>query len=233
MAFSLFQLASMVQNNVSGGTRGQQNFTYSVEQLQDEIALERAGMLRELESAGKPMPLDACAQSINALPLRIADFSVLPAGIAELAGLEDVVCRPVLGFTHPPLLSLGKPEAAVRYVGPIGRRAPWRTAWSVQQVEYDRHKRLRPTTPLVYFDQSSPGQGWVFGCPLAQRTISVSAVLANPLLAGHYPPNRFTEESDYPLPEYLAQVAVQKLTNKYISMYGRLNARPNDGTASV
>jgi len=121
----------------------------------------------------------------------------------------------------------------VRYVGPIARRTPWRLAWSQQQVEDDRHRRLRATTPLVYFDQSTPGQAWVFGCPTTQRTVSLTAVFADPLNVGHYAPHDFTEESEYPLPDSLARDVVQRLTNKYISMYGRLAVTKNDSTAQV
>lgn len=233
MAFSLFQLASMVQNNVSGGLHGQQNFTYSIEQLKDELTLERNGLLRDLERKGEKPPLAACAQPLNARPLTVADHTRLPGGVAELAGLEDVVRRPVLFFTFPSLLQMGDMSAVVRYVGPIGRRAPWRLAFKESDVEYDRFKRPRSSTPLVFFDPSTPGQAWVFGCPTAQRTVSLTAVFADPLQVGHYAPHDFTEESEYPMPDNLARDIVQRLTNKYISMYGRLNPRPNDGTARV
>lgn len=233
MALSLLQLASLVQNNVSGGLRGQQNHTYDLLQLQDEIAVERNGLLRDLERKGEALPLAACAQQVNALPLTVADYSRLPGGVAELAGLEDTVRRPVLFFTFPPLLTLSAMKDVVRYVGPIGRRAPWRLAWSPSEVEYDRHRRLRATTPLVFFDQSTPGQAWVFGCPTAQRTVSLTAVFDDPLKVGHYAPHDFTSESEYPMPDSLARDVVQRLTNKYISMYGRLSVTRNDGTAQV
>lgn len=233
MALSLFQLASLVQNNVSGGLHGEQNFTYSLEQLKDELTLERNGLLRDLERKGERPPLAACAQPINARPLTVADYTRIPGGVGELAGLEDLVRRPVLFFTFPPLLQMGDMNPVVRYVGPIARRAPWRLAWKEADVEYDRHKRLRSATPLVFFDPSTPGQAWVFGAPVAQRTVSLTAVFADPLLAGHYPPHDFTEDSEYPLPDNLARDIVQRLTNKYISMYGRLNAQPNTGTARL
>lgn len=233
MSLSLLQLASLVQNNVSGGLRGQQNFTYSLEQLQDELHLERNGLLRDLERKGERLPLDACAQALNALPLLVDDYGQLPAGIQELAGLEDLVRRPVLRFAHPPLLSLYCMDKVVRYVGPIGRRAPWRVAWTQQQLEYDRFQRVRHPAPLVYFDLSNPGVAWVFGCPVSQRTVSLTAVIDNPLRVGDYPPNTYTEESIYPMPDFMSRDVVQRLTNKYIAMYGRLSVRPNDGTAVI
>ena len=233
MALSLFQLVSLVQNNVSGGLHGQQNFTYSLEQLQDELALERNGLLRDLERKGEKLPLAACAQPLNALVLAAADYSGLPGGVAELAGLEDLVRRPVLSFTFPPLLQLGDMSPVVRYVGPIGRRTPWRLAWKEADVQYDAYKRPRSTVPLVFFDAATPGRAWVFGAPVAQRTVSLTAVFADPLLVGHYAPHDFTADSEYPLPDNLARDIVQRLTNKYISMYGRLSPQPNTGTARI
>ncbi|WP_216726090.1 hypothetical protein [Hymenobacter siberiensis] len=234
MSLSLFQLASMVQNNVSAGLHGQQNFTYDLEQLQDELRLERNSLLKDMESkGGEAPPYDACAQPLNALPLRPLDYAQVPAGVAELAGLEDVVRRPVLGFTFPSLVTLSQAHEAVRYVGPIARLKRWRVATKLAQVEYDRHQKLRKDTPLVYFDPSSPGQGWVFGCPVSQRTISMTGIFEDPLQVGYYPPNVFTTESPYAMTEPMARAVVQKLTNKYISQYGRLSVRPNDGTAQV
>lgn len=233
MALSLFQLASLVQNNVSGGLHGEQNFTYSLEQLKDELTLERNGALRDLERKGERPPLAACAQALNALSLAVADYSGLPGGVAELAGLEDLVRRPVLSFTFPPLLQLGDMAPVVRYVGPLGRHTPWRMAWKEADVLYDAYKRPRSVTPLVFFNASTPGQAWVFGAPVAQRTVSLTAVFADPLLVGHYPPHVFTDESEYPLPDNLARDIVQRLTNKYISMYGRLSPQPNTGTARI
>lgn len=233
MALSLFQLASLVQNNVSGGLHGEQNFTYSLEQLKDELTLERNGLLRDLEQKGLKPPLAACAQALNALPLSVADYTGLPAGIAELAGLEDVVRRPVLSFTFPPLLQLGDMSAVVRYVGPLGRRSPWRLAWKEADVLYDQFKRPRSATPLVFFDASAPGRAWVLGCPTAPRTVSLTAVFDDPIKVGHYPPHAFTEDSEYPMPDNLARDVVQRLTNKYISMYGRLIPNSNTGTARI
>ena len=156
MSFSLLQLASMVQNNVSGGLRGQQNFTYSIEQLQDELAMERNGLLRDMQLKGLRLPLDECAQTLSALPLQVRDYAQIPAGIAELAGLEDLVRRPVLHYQAPELVSLSERDQTLRYVGPVGRRSGWDVAWQPSQVEYRQYQRLALIKPLVYVggDQS-------------------------------------------------------------------------------
>lgn len=231
MSLSLFQLASMVQNNVSGGLRGQQNFTYSIEQLQDELMVERNGLLSDMQRKGLRLPLDECSQRLDALELTVQDYTQLPAGIASLAGLEDLVRRPILHYTAPELVSLTDRDQTLRYVGPISRRSSWDVAWKPSQVEFRKHRRLQSTTPLVYV--SGPDR-WVFGCPVSQRTVSESGVYSDPRLVGYYPGGHgFTEESSYPMPDFMARDIVQKLTNKYISMYGRLAVRPNDGTAQV
>jgi len=230
MSLSLLQLASMVENNVSGGLRGQQNFTYSLDQLMDELTLERNGLLKDMQFKGQQLPLDECSQHLSALPLTVQDYAQIPADIAELAGLEDLVRRPVLHYRAPELISLTDRDRTLRYVGPVRRGSSWDVVWKPSQLEFRKHRRLQSTTPLVFVQGLDR---WVFGCPISQRTVSETGVYSQPREVGEYPGHGFTEESPFPMPDFMARDVVQKLTNKYISIYGRLNVRPNDGTAQV
>lgn len=230
MGLSLLQLASLVQNNVSGGLRGQQNFTYSIEQLMDELTIERNGILWDMETKRMTLPLEECAQRLDGLVLQVVDYTQIPAGIAELAGVEDLVRRPVLHYSAPELISLADRDKTLRYVGPIGRRKRWNVAWKASQVEFSEHTRLKPVQPTVLVQGTDR---WVFGCPVGQRTISETGIYSQPREVGEYPGHGFGDESSFPMPDFMARDAVQKLTNKYISMYGRLAVQPNDGTAKV
>ena len=247
MVTSLSGLVSQVANLLSGGLRGQQNFTYSLEQIADQLVQVRGDLILTAEDKGTPYPLKSYSQVCPTIQLRPRDWLTLNATTqALLASLPVPASRTAWYYARiPRLLSLDK--IAIDYFGPAGKPEPWTVVEQLGAVAYDEFRRLPRRTPLVYVE----GQDlWVTGrdgrVPVLCKLIAGFADPRQPALMGlsdECHPFLVDAEVDltddtkrpsaWPVSEDLAERSVQRVLQTFYPTHGTRPVPVNDGTAAI
>lgn len=247
MVTSLSGLVSQVANHLSGGLRGQQNFTYSLEQIADQLVQVRGDLIRTAEGKGTPYPLKAYQQVCPSIQLRPRDWVTLnPTTQALLASLPVPASRTAWFYARiPRLLSLDK--TAIDYFGPAGRPEPWTVVEQLGALAYDQYRRLPRRTPLVYVE----GQDlWVTGrdgrVPVICKLIAGFADPRQPArmgLSDEFHPFTIgpdvdqTEDSAappaWPVSEDLAERSVNRVLQSFYPTHGTRPVPVHDGTAAI
>lgn len=231
MPKSLAALVSMVSNNVSGGLRGQANFTYSREQIADEIALTRNAILKEYALKGVRLSRQDLVQQVAHLRVELRDLTGEQGG-PVLAGLPLPDSR--TPYVRLPALSTLLGSDCIEYLGGVNLRSDLKRSWD-PVPGYAEFDLLTGRQPYVWLD----GQGgWLLNLKGSfsvqrYRVLTLRAVLEDPMSINEFEGNSLDWEDPYPMPDFIADQVVQKITNKYISMYGRLNPQPNNGVAAI
>lgn len=249
MVVSLSGLVGQIANHLSGGLRGQQNYTYSLQQLADEVVQVRGDLLRTGDTKGRPFPLKSYAQVCPTVQLRPRDW-VAQTDVAEalLANLPVPAGRAAWFYARiPRLLDLGGVSSSVLYFGPAGRPEKWTVIDNPNQLAYDQFRRLPRRTPLVYVEGNDL---WVtsrdgrhpalckliagFADPRQPAQLGLSQEY-HPVLIG--PDDDLTDPdqqpSPFPIPEDVAERIVQRVLQRFYPTHGTRPVPLTDGNAAV
>jgi hypothetical protein len=218
MPYTINQLASAIDNNVRTGLKGVTNYSYSMEQLEAEVVIERVRILAT--RAKQPVfRIDGFTQEINEVPVNIAPLAktkiTIPGAISRLH------------FRIPALVNVLQ-EDAIEYIGPVKREGMgWRVYFGADHVLH-KHRPATGKRPYIYIDpvvgEDGFVDGWLLNITGTVTQIAISAVFANPediLSFGLQ-----NEQDVYlPVPEDVAEEIIRRLSNKYLQYYRQYQAQ--------
>ena len=219
---TLTQIASAISNNVMSGLRATTNVVFSIEQLEGEIISTGPALILQLSGKMKFKP-DEFAQTTKVITL---DNNTLPAG---------AYANQYISVAHAtiPRISSTFENKSVIYAGPADM--------SLNMIKYfdnayTQHKYsfVIADRPYVYIDTSIKKDGimdiYFFNTGTLDKVI-VKAVFEDPLAI--YGGSLLAAELvEFPVPQFLQNMIIDTLTNKYIEYYRKLNQgyQPNTQT---
>jgi len=215
---SLNQIASAIHNHISSGLKGTGNEPYSIEQLADEVLVERAWILKQQEM-NKQLNKRNYIQSINCIPVDCSS-------IAQCCGLETYDKK--LHFKIPKPLSTLYDEPVV-YVGPVDRSVSFNIIRGSSWEPIIKYSRFNRSKTSVWFLPNRQ-DGFIFNPPTDDIAyISVDAIFDNPLDLGDYACCP-TDTDDIAIPEWMVSQIIDKITQRFANNYYKFNYKPNTQT---
>lgn len=159
------RLASAIFNDVYAGLKGyHHNMSMSVEQLEDEIVMERLQIIKEYILKNTLAKKDLLL-SLNCLPVDCKD-------------LEKCRCRdqgggtPTMHFEIPQLIT-DFDGIGIEFIGSTDRSVPFTVYTSMTQATRHKYRARRKLKPYVYID-TTPNENnmydcYVFNAPLLKQ----------------------------------------------------------------
>lgn len=215
------EMASAIRNHIKDGLSGAvANYSYSIEQLQEEIILMRNKLLMERSRQGK-VNLKQYYQTMPGVILEPADISASPV-------LKSF--KRALGFTIPRVLSTVNDDYEVILAYTLDNERSFKI---YRTTDYRDHKyRLKTKrAPFIYLDTSIDGQGMIKGWLMNTtsyetiRSITLQGVFTNPLdVPG------FGLDTEFPGTMESQNDIIAALTAQYVQYYRGMNIAPQPNT---
>ncbi|MCK5019134.1 MAG: hypothetical protein KAS32_18885 [Candidatus Peribacteraceae bacterium] len=222
---TLEQIASAIRNNVGNGLKEVGNFTYSIEQIKDEISNVRSQLILEGSKAGS---LNHAFFSQRRENLDLAPGLFPEEGFDESNNTVLTVMIPKLAMT--------KDDSSVLYIGPADMSLNLKVYYDFDHLKSHKYTRVLKNRPHAFIDsaQDSDGDVPVFifnNSPVPFKVITVRAIFDDPVRILEED-GIFSDDEEFPAPLAIQETIIDRLTIKYINYYKKLNHpnEPNDQT---
>lgn len=222
------KLASAIRNNVVSGLRGYHtNMSISMEQLEDEIVLERLQVLKEYSLKGI-LPVKDLYLSINCIPIDCKDIERCSCNFSE-----DCESTPTAHFEIPQLLN-DYGSSSIDYIGSTDRQFPFIYYTSSTAFRYRKYRKRGKNKPTVWIDTTPNENGmydcFVFNAPLLSN-VSITAIFKDLRQLDKF--QCCTELQDNNL-SFIDNEVIKRMTEKYVRYYRQLAMplKPNDQSYS-
>ncbi len=222
---TLDEMASAVRSNVGSGLKEVGNFTFSIEQIKDEISNMRSMIILQDSEKGI-LNKGYFAQKVENIELSVGTFP--EEGIIESN-------NPVM-VARIPKLAMTKDNSSVLYLGPPDMSLNIKSYYSLNNVKLHRYNRVIKHRPFSYIDLVHNDDGNIpvyisnIG-PAPFKYITLRAILDDPVKLlqsdGYY-----IDNEEFPAPLAVQALIIDQLTVKYLKYYKIYNKpnEPNDQT---
>ena len=222
---TLEEIASSIRNNIGNGLKEVSNFSYSLEQIKDEISNVRSQLILENSKAGV-LNHSYFSQRRENLSL---ENSVFPEeGYSES---NQNVLKVMI-----PKLAMTRDNSAVLYVGPSDMSLNLKIYYDYNHVKTHKYTRVLKNRPYAFIDLAQDSDGdvplFVFNnSPTPFRKVTVRALFDDPVRILEED-GIFADDEEFPAPLAVQELIIDRITSKYITYYKKLNHpnEPNDQT---
>ncbi len=210
------KLASAVRNDVVSGLRGyHSNPSMSMEQLEDEIVLERLQVMKEYSLKGI-LPTKDLYLSINCIPV-------------DCQSIDRCRCNEQIDCLEPPIAHFEVPQIvndygnlAIDYIGSTDRQLPFIFYTSSTGFRYHKYRKRGKNRPYVWIDTTPNANnmydGFIFKAPLLD-TLSITAIFKDPRQLDNY--GCCTDDDNL---SFIDNEVIKRLTQKKLQYYRQLAA---------
>ena len=213
------KLASAIFNDIISGLRGYaSNISMSLEQLEDEIILERLQIIKEYFLKGLVFKRDLML-SINCVDVDCEKLD--RCRCKEMTECDELVAH----FEIPQLIGdFG--EEGIDYIGSTDRRVPFIVYTSPITWRYHRFRRRGKKRPYVYIDitpnKNNMYDCFLFNAPLVKQ-VSVVGIFKDPRQLDRYNCCPTEEIDNF---SFINSEIQKRLTEKKIRYYRQLQPVP-------
>ena len=209
---TLEEMASAIRSNVGAGLKEVGNFTYSIDQIKDDISNTRSAIILE-GSVTDTLNHQYFAQNRENLKL---DPAVFPLEGAIESNSPSLVAK-------IPKVAMTKDNSSILYLGPVDMSLNIKTYFSLNDVKNHKYTRLLKNRPYSYIDLSQDEDGdipvYIFNTgPSPFRYITVRAIFDDPVRIlqedGYY-----LDNEEFPAPLAVQKMIIQQLVQEYLIYY--------------
>lgn len=225
---TLEQIASAIRNNISSGLKGVGNYTYSLEQIKDDISATRSQLILQYDDTKKPNIVHYAQKKSN-IPLEITQY--------PLGGYEEAA-QTVLTAKIPALAATNS-NSAVLYLGPPDMSLNVRVYYDSNRVNTHKYTRVIKNRPYAFIDSAMDDDGqvpvYLFNLgPSPFRSLTISAIFDDPIKLMEKE-GIFSDAEEFPAPLAIQELIINEITSRYIAYYKRLHTanQSNDQTDKV
>jgi len=211
--WTLEKIVWAIKNNLENGLKTTVNYTFSIEQLENTVIAERNLLVQQLLMQ-KALDYTELLQEINCIELDCKNFSLC---------CNVDTKRPMLHFELPIM-------SHIDFIGTVNRDISFKI-YDDKMFIYDKYKpNILLNRPYVTRRKHEGVEHFfLFNPPTHNlKYISVSGVLENPLEVNKYSCCSLNSALDkFPMPGYLVNQLIDSVTQKWATLYYRLNYIPN------
>lgn len=192
----------------------------SMQQLEEEVVLERLAILKEYSLKGI-LPTKDLYLSINCIPIDCKDIERCSCNFSDDCG------TPTAHFEIPQLLN---DYASIDYIGSSDRQIPFIYYTSSTAYRYHKYRKRGKNKPTVWIDITPNENGmydcFVFNAPLLSN-VSITAIFKDLRQLEQF--QCCTELQDNNL-SFIDSEIIKRMTEKYIRYYRQfaMSLKPND-----
>ena len=210
---TLDQMVSAIRSNIGTGLKEVGNYTYSVEQIKDEISIMRSLIIMQDSEKGV-LNRDYFAQ-------KITNLEELTVGIFPEEGLIESN-SPIL-IAKIPKLAMTKNNSSILYIGPKDMSLNLKTYYSYNAAKMHVYNRTLKNRPYALIDNVHNEDGnipvYIANTgPASFRFITLRAIVDDPVKllqdAGYY-----VDSEEFPAPLAVQALIIDQLSQKYINYY--------------
>lgn len=215
------KLASAIKNDVLSGIQGfHSGSSISLEQLEDDIILERMSIIKEYTLKGI-LPTKDLLLSINCVPVDCKDL--------DRCSCSDIHGEPQAHFEIPQLM-MDYGNQAISYVGSTDRREPFTVYTGPKSFKYHQYRKRGSKKPFVWIDttpnKNGMNDGFIFNAPMIEM-ISVVGIFKDPRQMEQF--NCCIWDDNF---SFIDNEVKQRLTQKKIQYYRQAAAQPQPNDQS-
>jgi hypothetical protein len=217
---TLEEIASSIRNNIGNGLKEVSNFSYSIQQITDEISNTRSQIILENSKAGT-LNHSYFSQKRDNLKLESSAFPEDAYAESNQAVLK----------TYIPKLAMTTDNSSILYIGPTDMSLNMRLYYDYNKVKLHKYTRVLKNRPFAFIDlaQDQDGDSAVFifnTGPVPFKEVTVRAIFDDPVRILEED-GIFGDDEEFPAPLAIQELIIDRVTAKYISYYRSLN-RPNE-----
>jgi len=220
---TLEQMASAIRDHIGPGLKEVDDFSYSIEQLKDEIALMRNSIILEQSKSGT-LNLEHFAQSKDNIDIDLRTFPLKSEHPSKRVP-HIKIPRPVMTTDNSAIIYLGPADLSMDFV-------------KYYDASFNNHKysRVIGNRPYCYIDLAGDGDGnvdvYIFGIESSMLSkMAVREIADNPtkvLESDGY----LGDDEEFPAPGAIQDMIIDRLSKRYILYYKDRN-QPNEANTNT
>lgn len=229
---TLNELSSAIRTSISDGLSGNiTNAAYSLELIEDEIDLTRASIVEALRKTNKEVDKSLLMQTLDRLCIECRDIGN--------NGINGGECLSRVN-TGNNIMSVKIPAIVgknANYIGTVDKMNAFKIYFDTEDLVNHKYRFKTNKAPFVWVDlasRDSAGMLTVYFFNLGKynplKYVSVRGVFENPYSALTLNPDY--GEIEYPAPLHIQDMIIDRIVNKYINYYRKLNILPLSNTQS-
>lgn len=223
------EITSAIRNRVADGLSGNiSNQAYSLDQLNDEVDLQRADFTHKYSGTNK-LNTKYLLQTIDSICLECRDLS------------KDCVLKSgdqVPSIKIPQLLSTFD-DSAIEFIGLVNKQEAFKVYYSTDEIRNHQYRRHTKHKPFVWVDNTLDDESMItlyffnMGNDNPLQYVSIRAMFERPTWVSKIDP--VFDEKEYPAPAHMQNSIIDALTEKYVRYFRQLNipTQPNTQTDNI
>ena len=226
------EIASTIRNRVSDGLSGSiANQAYSIEQLLEEIDLQRADFAHKYGNQGIKLDPKHLVQKIDIL-------KIVERNLSDDCAIQEP-CGNVPSIKIPRLMSLVNERDIVQYLGLVNMQEDFSVYFHPDDIQNHRVRIRTRQKPFAWVDLAHDANDkqtiWLFNMgphdPL--KFMKIRAVFESPTRVNVDNPNNL--DNEYPAPAHMQNAIIDALTEKYVRYFRQMNipSLPNTQSDNV
>lgn len=207
---TLEEMASAIRNHVGQGLKEVDDFTYSVEQLKDEVAAMWNSLILEMSKSGIFNP-HYFAQPKDNIDIALGVFP-----------LESGHPSKRVPYIKIPMPSMTLTDSAILYLGPADLSMDFVKYYDASFNDH-RYSRVIGNRPYCYVDLSGDGEGhaivYLFGIEGSSLSKMAVRIVPNDPLQIMNEDGVFGDDEEFPAPQSIQDMIIERITRRYLIYY--------------
>lgn len=217
-------MGSAIRNDIGNGLKEVANYSYSLDQIYDEIGNVWNSIVYKMSLEGRSSDLINFSMIRENLPLEYGAFPY---------GTENNIA--VL-HTRIPRLAMTVDNTSLTYFGPPDMSFVFKAYFNPADLKTHQYSRIIKNRPYIFVDPSQTSDNlqsvYIFNMSAeSMKKVSVRGVFADPieLLRAD---GVFSEDEEFPAPPGIQQQIIDTIVAKYVKYYRQMNGgyQPNTQT---
>lgn len=216
-------MASAIRDHIGPGLKEVDDFSYSIEQLKDEIALMRNSIILE-QSKNGTLNLEHFAQSKDNIDIDLRTFP-MNSGHPSKRVPHIKIPRPVMTTDNSAIMYLGPADLSMDFV-----------KYYDASFNTHRYSRVIGNRPYCYIDLSGDGDGnvdvYIFGIESSMLSKMAVREVADNHTKVLESDGYLGDDEEFPAPGAVQDMIIDRLSKRYILYYKDRN-QPNEANTNT
>jgi hypothetical protein len=217
---TLEEMASAIRNHIGDGLKEVDDFSYSIQQIKDEIGTMRNRLIYDLSKAGKLDPTQF-SQKIDGESMKI-EYKPFP-----INSTHPVKRVPCIRIPRPAMTA---DNSSIIYIGPADLSMDFVRYFDASFNEH-KYNRVISGRPYCFIDMGSTLDGkvevYLFGLDGSLLSNMAVRMIIGDVVGALESDGVFGDDEEFPAPPAIQDMIIDNISKRYVYYYRQLN-QPNE-----